>query len=480
MIPRTFLLSLSLLSFAVAVASHAQPCRQPIAVGPRTPLVVSSAAPSGVLAAAEDLATDMEKVFGSKPSVLHQMPASAPSAIVIGEVPGTRGLLQAGAPAESFGIDVECPAGRNGLPRVHLAGADMRGTVFAIYQFSQQFLGVDPMYFWTDNQPRKRASLTIPANFRQLFPAPVFRYRGFFINDEDLLTGWAPGPPGEGTGISTIKPGAGAYFHIAMMNNEANQLTEMVSPERILSEQARLQKAGATSVFLVNTSDIRPVAMTARATMQFAWSGAQGATSDEYLRQWAEEEFGTAAAPAVIDAYHKYYAAPAYLPTEAHRGEQPRVYGDQIYHTEAREMMLSAMLNFPLAYLQDQAPKWAPPHITGSGSFARAVALANREVKVCAEAAPRWDAAWQVAQAAESQVPPERKPFYDAEVLTIAIQRESNAALLSVSNAILAKNGRDLPSAIRDAQQAQDALDRILAQEHSVEIGLWQHWYHGD
>ena len=38
---------------------------------------------------------------------------------------------------------------------VCLTGADMRGTIYAIYQFSQQYLGVDPMYLWTGKQPEK-------------------------------------------------------------------------------------------------------------------------------------------------------------------------------------------------------------------------------------------------------------------------------------------------------------------------------------
>src|SRR2546430_13589145 len=37
------------------------------------------------------------------------------------------------------------------------------------------------------------ARIELLASLNRQFPAPVFKYRGFFINDEDLLTGWAPG-----------------------------------------------------------------------------------------------------------------------------------------------------------------------------------------------------------------------------------------------------------------------------------------------
>jgi hypothetical protein len=50
-----------------------------------------------------------------------------------------------------------------------------------------------------------------------------------------------------------------------MMNGEANQLSEMVPVARIQSELGRNIRARATSYMLVNTSDIRPVAMTTRA-----------------------------------------------------------------------------------------------------------------------------------------------------------------------------------------------------------------------
>src|SRR2546429_2690349 len=71
-----------------------------------------------------------------------------------------------------------------------------------IYQFSEQYLGVDPLYYWTDRQPLRRTQLGLPASLNKQFPASVFKYRGLFINDEDLLTGWAPGEAKDHTGIS--------------------------------------------------------------------------------------------------------------------------------------------------------------------------------------------------------------------------------------------------------------------------------------
>ena len=67
----------------------------------------------------------------------------------------------------------------------------------------QDYLGVDPMYYWTDKQPAKSAVHRHPGRaVRTSSPSPLFKYRGFFINDEDQLTGWAPGEKTDHSGIA--------------------------------------------------------------------------------------------------------------------------------------------------------------------------------------------------------------------------------------------------------------------------------------
>ena len=78
---------------------------------------------------------------------------------------------------------------------VILTGSDVRGTIYAIYEFSQRFLGVDPLYWWTDNPPARRDRVTVPADFILEPPSPTFHYRGWFINDEDLLRRGGPARP---------------------------------------------------------------------------------------------------------------------------------------------------------------------------------------------------------------------------------------------------------------------------------------------
>ena len=71
-----------------------------------------------------------------------------------------------------------------------IAGSDERGTMWGIYTFSELFLNVDPLYLWTDMIPEKRHEIKISGT--NITDGPkTFKYRGWFINDEDLLEGFS-------------------------------------------------------------------------------------------------------------------------------------------------------------------------------------------------------------------------------------------------------------------------------------------------
>lgn len=74
--------------------------------------------------------------------------------------------------------------------RIVLLGADMRGTIYAIYSFSEQILGVPPLWDWCDWQPEVKEKIEIPADFDFMCPSPQVRYRAWFPNDEDLFNPW--------------------------------------------------------------------------------------------------------------------------------------------------------------------------------------------------------------------------------------------------------------------------------------------------
>lgn len=70
-----------------------------------------------------------------------------------------------------------------------IAGSDRRGTVYGIYELSEQ-IGVSPWYDWMDVPTVPRTDLSI-ARGTYTAGEPAVRYRGIFLNDEaPCLTGW--------------------------------------------------------------------------------------------------------------------------------------------------------------------------------------------------------------------------------------------------------------------------------------------------
>jgi hypothetical protein len=178
---RSMILTMAFLALGGIAAAQPQ---TGVVLGPDVTILERADASGPVKLAAEDLAADFEKVLGRRPRIATSDPGSG--AVIEIAAPG-------GGAEESFAIKL---AGNH----VVLSGADMRGTIFAIYQFSQDWLGVDPMYYWNDHAPARKASVVIPAGLSKSFPSPLFHYRGFFINDEDQLTGWAPGEHSDHSG----------------------------------------------------------------------------------------------------------------------------------------------------------------------------------------------------------------------------------------------------------------------------------------
>ena len=644
-------------------------------------IVESEGEPGPVHRATQDLLHDFARVFGQTPSLANHMEGSGQIAILISgptrPYAGIRCTVPGGT--ESFAFSTVHLAGHQQVRDVIcLTGADMRGTLYAIYQFSETVLGIDPMYLWTDKEPQKRSSIPLPADFAKTYPSPVFHYRGFFINDEDLLSGWRPAARGEHTGIAmevwdnifettlrlkgnmivpgtwifpddaqveaaskrgliinqhhatplgvnvarwpkdvpynfsthpeilerawsnavaTYKPdeeilwsvglrglsdssyasldpsvrdndelsgkrisdaiaeqmkivrarypkaqfvtnlwqegarlmqkgylhippevalvwadtgygdvqdggkvaaGQGMYFHVAMMNFNANQLSEMVPVSVIQEELGRYIKAGATADFLVNTSDIRPVAMTTRAVMETAWGGVPGGSDADlaFYRRWALEEFGAKSADAVAAMYKEYFAAPSMRsslpmpgltsagnapPEPPKLSNVPRENGDQHYHTEIRRMILDRLSEGQVASIPSQSPKWTPPRLVPEFTAEQQKAVLRRDIEEAEEAQPRWDAVWQRAMAAKELVDEDRRDYYQASVLTmITINRESNRALGMVARAIQDESAGDLEKAQNETAEALHALDAAQAAMTAAEYGKWKNWYRGD
>jgi hypothetical protein len=284
-----------------------------------------------------------------------------------------------------------------------------------------------------------------------------------------------------------VAAGQGAYIHVAMMNYHTNQLSEMVSVKKLQTELGRYIQAGATGFLLMNTSDIRPVAMTTRAVMEIAWGGAPSEMNDSdgaYYRRWAREEYGVKSASALDEVYKLYFAAPELDKPRSIPGAHgfaPRTVGDQHYHTDARSFILDRLSGHQMEVLPSQAPKWSQPRVEDPSHVTMLQAMRDADIENCATAQPRWDAVWTKAVAAESLVDPARRNYYQAQVLTmITINRESNRMLLDVARAVDDDNAGQTEKARREIDEALAALDTIQKSMSAAEYGKWKNWYRGD
>ena len=133
-------------------------------------ILVDGNAPEPVMVAVSDLQRDLEAVFG-KSSAVYRTDASSAAAVKKSEalVKGhERGLVlvitddATGMSPYSEGLqDAESHSlslvggqlDAAGPQRIVLQGADMRGTIYAIYEFSDAVLGVPPLYRWTGWTP---------------------------------------------------------------------------------------------------------------------------------------------------------------------------------------------------------------------------------------------------------------------------------------------------------------------------------------
>ena len=139
--------------------------------------------------AAEALSRDFGKVTGFSPSLLSSGEETSVQLVVVNEATeGSEGLLALKKDLDGFESHrVYADPAAN---RIYLYGKDMRGTIYAIYSFSEQVLGVPPLWYWCDWQPEKKSEITVEGDFDYLCSSPQVRYRAWFPNDEDLFIPW--------------------------------------------------------------------------------------------------------------------------------------------------------------------------------------------------------------------------------------------------------------------------------------------------
>ena len=140
--------------------------------GGKVAVFVDANCEKGVVRAANDLSSDIEKVCGSKCNITDRRDEAR---IVI--VTDTKMKAR-----EKYVIQIDDQ-------RMTITGSDKRGTIYGIYEVSRQ-IGVSPWYYWADVPVVAHQRIWLqPGTYTD--GEPAVRYRGIFLNDEaPCLTSW--------------------------------------------------------------------------------------------------------------------------------------------------------------------------------------------------------------------------------------------------------------------------------------------------
>lgn len=143
-----------------------------------TTVFVSKDEPLPVQKAAVDLKEDLQKVLGEKINLVHELEDCDANTILILHDYQLPGMITKPPGQERFlrQLVVDPYNGAGIQQALILTGSDLRGVIYSIYDFSENYLGIDPMYWWTDHQPEEKASIIVPSSLSYVSPAPTFRF----------------------------------------------------------------------------------------------------------------------------------------------------------------------------------------------------------------------------------------------------------------------------------------------------------------
>lgn len=153
-------------------------------------IIISDQEDEPVKRAVTDLNKDFIKVMRTSPAIRNSVTKDkSVQIIVINEASGALQIDKSKL-KELDGFEshrVYADAAEN---RIYLHGKDMRGTIYAIYSFSEKILEVPPLWYFASWVPDVRTKIEVPANFDFFQQSPQVKYRAWFPNDQDLVTPW--------------------------------------------------------------------------------------------------------------------------------------------------------------------------------------------------------------------------------------------------------------------------------------------------
>ncbi len=219
------------------IETNAAPGSFPLVSGAVAGIVVDTNDWPGVIRAANDLKTDVNRVTGRSPAIASAWKSAGNNLVLVGTL-GKNALIDNLAREkkidvsaidgkwESFLVEVVAKPFSGIDSALVICGSDKRGTIYGIYDVSEH-MGVSPWHYWADVPATHHDQLFVKAGTFVQGP-PSVKYRGLFLNDEAPdLSNWihakfrnAPGY----TNAANYGPGFYTNLFELMLRLRANYL----------------------------------------------------------------------------------------------------------------------------------------------------------------------------------------------------------------------------------------------------------------
>lgn len=164
-------------------------------------LVVGNEANKVEKSTAEDLKSDLSKVLGLEGSIIsdiHNIPEGSPTFIL--GTPKSNSLIASLVKRKTIVLSDDNPGSRGGIwhkikmennqATIVLAGSDVQGFQYAVYDYSKEILGVDPLEYWTGKKALKKTNLDLIRFENRRIAPPKVPTLCYFENDVDELANY--------------------------------------------------------------------------------------------------------------------------------------------------------------------------------------------------------------------------------------------------------------------------------------------------
>ncbi|MGD9265428.1 MAG: glycosyl hydrolase 115 family protein [Lysobacterales bacterium] len=221
--------------------AHAEESLPVVLENNRFTIVFSDAEPGALKLALQAFRKDFVHVMGDAPAVVNEMDEDTSRAeiVIVNRASGAL-AVPPGKARELDGFESHRVYADVENNRIYLEGNDHRGAIYAMYTFSEEFLGVPPLYYWSSWVPVKQDIIKVPADTNIFFKSPQVRYRTLLPGDQDFFNPWKAASEEHNTiwletalrlklntveGYTTIAPGYGMTDYARLIDSYGLVLT---------------------------------------------------------------------------------------------------------------------------------------------------------------------------------------------------------------------------------------------------------------